>query len=138
MTQYLQGPYRTLSLGAAGTPWYMISYDRRGRSTSPRTCAEIVDRVEQGAFTDVVLFSHGWNNDWIESTSRYESFIGGCVQQLSEYPPPGDALSTLLVGVFWPSKILVAGKDNPAAAALTAYLKTDKARAIIRSFGYEF
>lgn len=32
---------------------------------------------------------------------------------------------------------LTAGKDNAAAAALMAYLKGDKATAIIRSFGYE-
>ena len=34
--------------------------------------------------------------------------------------------------------VLAAGKDNPAAAALSAYLRGDKARAIIRSYGYEF
>jgi molybdate transport system substrate-binding protein len=33
--------------------------------------------------------------------------------------------------------ILSSGKDNPAAAALMAYLKGDKARAIIRASGYE-
>ena len=33
--------------------------------------------------------------------------------------------------------ILSTGKDNPAAAALMFYLRGDKARAIIRSFGYE-
>ena len=33
--------------------------------------------------------------------------------------------------------MLTTGKDNPAATALLAYLKGDKARAIIRSFGYE-
>ena len=33
--------------------------------------------------------------------------------------------------------VLATGKDNAAAAALMAYLRTDKARAIIRSFGYE-
>jgi molybdate transport system substrate-binding protein len=33
--------------------------------------------------------------------------------------------------------LLAAGKDNPAAAALLAWLKGDKARAVIRSFGYE-
>ena len=33
--------------------------------------------------------------------------------------------------------LLAGGKDNPAAAALLAYLKSDKARAVIRSFGYE-
>lgn len=34
--------------------------------------------------------------------------------------------------------LLAAGRDNAAAAALVAYLKGDKARAVIRSFGYEF
>lgn len=33
--------------------------------------------------------------------------------------------------------ILARGKDKPAPAALFAYIKGDKARAIIRSFGYE-
>ena len=34
--------------------------------------------------------------------------------------------------------VLATGKDNAAATALAAYLKGDKARAIIRSYGYEF
>ena len=33
--------------------------------------------------------------------------------------------------------ILAKGKDNPVAGALLAYLKGDKARAIIKSFGYD-
>lgn len=33
--------------------------------------------------------------------------------------------------------VLNAGKDKPAALAFMAYLRNDKARAIIRSFGYE-
>lgn len=33
--------------------------------------------------------------------------------------------------------LLARGKDNPAAAALLSYLKGDKARAVIKSFGYE-
>ncbi len=33
--------------------------------------------------------------------------------------------------------LLLTGKDNPAASALLAYLRGDKARAIIRSFGYD-
>ena len=32
---------------------------------------------------------------------------------------------------------LASGKDNPAAVALTKYLKTDKAKTIIRSHGYD-
>ncbi|HWR75748.1 MAG TPA: molybdate ABC transporter substrate-binding protein [Thiobacillus sp.] len=32
--------------------------------------------------------------------------------------------------------VLAKGKDNPAAAALVKFLKTDKARAVIQSYGY--
>lgn len=34
--------------------------------------------------------------------------------------------------------VLVKGKDNPAAVTLTSYLRGEKARVIIRSYGYEF
>jgi molybdate transport system substrate-binding protein len=33
--------------------------------------------------------------------------------------------------------LLVRGKDNAAAVALMAFLKSDTAKAVIRSFGYE-
>lgn len=33
--------------------------------------------------------------------------------------------------------LLTRGKDNPAATALLAFLKTDRAKAVIRSFGYQ-
>jgi molybdate transport system substrate-binding protein len=39
--------------------------------------------------------------------------------------------------IFQDATILSRGKDKPAAGALLAFLKTDKAKAIIRSFGYE-
>ena len=34
--------------------------------------------------------------------------------------------------------ILARGRNNPAAQALMKYLKTDKARAIIKAYGYEY
>ena len=45
--------------------------------------------------------------------------------------------SSLHAPVRQDAVLLAGGKDNPAAAALLAYLKSDKARAVIRSFGYE-
>jgi molybdate transport system substrate-binding protein len=34
--------------------------------------------------------------------------------------------------------LLAAGRDNPAAAALMAWLRSDSARDVIRAHGYEF
>jgi molybdate transport system substrate-binding protein len=51
--------------------------------------------------------------------------------------------SAWIVPASWHSPIrqdavvLTPGKDNPAAAALVQFLKTDQARAVIKSYGYE-
>ncbi len=34
--------------------------------------------------------------------------------------------------------LLASGKDNPAATALMQYLRSDKARAVIKAYGYRF
>ena len=46
---------------------------------------------------------------------------------------PADFYSPILQDAV----LLAKGRDKPAAAALLAYLKGDKARAVIRSYGYE-
>lgn len=46
--------------------------------------------------------------------------------------------TTLHTPIRQDAVVLNTAKDNAAATALVAYLKGDKARAIIRSFGYEF
>ncbi|WP_199511313.1 hypothetical protein [Nucisporomicrobium flavum] len=111
-THYLQGPYRMVSASMGETPWYMVSFDRRGRCTSPRTAAEIAERAASGDFTDVILFSHGWNNDWMQATGKYESFVDGYVGQLAERPPAGRQRRTLLAGIFWPSKLLTGAEGR--------------------------
>ncbi|WP_250003471.1 hypothetical protein [Actinoplanes sp. M2I2] len=140
--QYLQGPYRIVSAGIGEAPWYMVSFDRGGRCTSPRTAAEIVERAASGAFTDLILFSHGWNNDWTEATERYESFVNGYVAQLASRPPADRNRRTLLVGLFWPSKPLTSARqrgpaiagDGPGASADPA---TAEARADVDELGLQ-
>jgi molybdate transport system substrate-binding protein len=39
--------------------------------------------------------------------------------------------------IYQDAAMLAKGKDNPAAGALLAYLKGDKAKAVIKSFGYD-
>ncbi|MGW2410391.1 hypothetical protein ACWCXK_38675 [Streptomyces sp. NPDC001739] len=60
-----------------------------------------------------MLFSHGWNNDWVQATGRYENFVTGYLDQLRQHSPEGGGRAAMLVGVFWPSELLV----DPAHAA---------------------
>jgi hypothetical protein len=78
------GPYRTVDLADGGpAPFYMMPFDKDGRSEAPLTRAHLLDALKNGTFTDVLTFSHGWNNDWSDASSLYESFLGG-FQQLRQ------------------------------------------------------
>lgn len=103
------GPYRTLR-GPDGieVPFYVIPFDKRGLCTGPETRRHLLDRLRAERFSDLFVFSHGWNNDWATSIRRYEGFIGGYMRMRRERALPApDGYKPLLVGIFWPSTALV-------------------------------
>ncbi|MEK6374288.1 MAG: hypothetical protein AABO58_16495 [Acidobacteriota bacterium] len=115
------GPYRTLRLDdGTEVPYYIIPFDKKGRCDGPETRADLIDKMRKGMYTDVFLFSHGWNNDWTVATKRYEDFIAGFMEMRRKH---GLKVATpyrpLLVGIFWPSTALVFGveEEGPAIAA---------------------
>ena len=65
--------------------------------------------------------------------ARAQVFADGRLTQGSAWTVP----ASLHAPIRQDAVLLNAGKGQPAAAALMAYLRSDKARAIIRSFGYE-
>lgn len=100
------GPYRTLSTVEGGAfPYYIIPFDKDGNCEGPQTREHLLNAA--AGYTDIFLFSHGWNNDWKTATGRYESFINGFQHLRSELglPMPAD-YKPLLVGIFWPSQAL--------------------------------
>ena len=132
------GPYRVISGPAGDIPWYMVSFDRNGRCTAPRTAQELVERAASDGYTDVVVFSHGWNNNWAQATARYESFVDGYMGILRERPPIGKPLRPLLVGIFWPSIALITeSEEAPDIAGGDASRDEDVAaeRAAIEELG---
>ncbi|HEX7182428.1 MAG TPA: alpha/beta hydrolase [Thermoanaerobaculia bacterium] len=115
------GPYRHLRLSdGTDVPYYIIPFDKQGRCEGPETRKHLLDSAKAQGYTDIFLFSHGWNNDWTAATERYENFIEGYMgmrQKHSLPMPPG--YKPLLVGIFWPSTALVFTEDEvgPGIAA---------------------
>jgi heme-degrading monooxygenase HmoA len=105
------GPYKCVQTTDPNrpAPWYIMPFDKGGTCTAPLTREHLVKSVSEKTFTDVYLFSHGWNNDWDDTSKRYEDFITGFLEMRAQY---GLSLEReyrpLLVGVFWPSTALVA------------------------------
>jgi hypothetical protein len=115
------GPYEKLSLASGGTvPLYLITFDKQGRCQSPLTLASLLEQVDTGGYTDVHVFSHGWNNVFREAVGLYRSFFGHYFSQRDRrglndpkrYRP-------LAVGIVWPSTLLVLPwESTPKIAAV--------------------
>ncbi len=103
------GPFRRID-GADGssTSFYVVPFDRNGACEAEQTRAALLDELASGRHTHVVLFSHGWNNDWDAAIGRYEAFIAGFAALRAAHALPlGPPYAPLLVGVTWPSTALV-------------------------------
>ena len=115
------GPYRTVrSEDGQEIPFYIIPFDKRGTCIAPKTRDHLIEAVRDDGYTDIFLFSHGWNNDWTVATERYEHFLQGYMNMRAQNNlevPAG--FKPLLIGVFWPSTALVFGESEkgPAMAA---------------------
>lgn len=109
-TSFPSGPYKSVQTSENGelAPWYVIPFDKSGACTAPLTRKHLVDAIAAKAYTDVFLFSHGWNNDWDTASARYENFIEGFVKMRGDFGlTVSRAYRPLLAGVFWPSTALV-------------------------------
>ncbi len=132
------GPYRTHDLGnGIEMPYYIVPFDKRGVCQGPETRDHLIETLRNGNHTDVFLFSHGWNNDWTVATERYDDFIRGFrdlrAQQGLPFP---DNYAPLLIGIFWPSTLLVFGEKERgpdiAGAAAPTPAEVDEAVALER------
>lgn len=99
-------------------PWYVITFDKAGRCTSPVARNALIDAVASGAFTQVLIFAHGWNNTWAEVEGLNRALIGALN---GVWPATGAASAPgglLVVSIFWPSVALLAEDERgPSIAA---------------------
>jgi len=109
------GPYRYVETAKGDqAPWYVMPFDRHGNLQAPRSRELLLDALRAGDFTDVVLFSHGWNNDWDAAMGRYEDFIGGFTKlRIDHNLEVRDGYRPLLVGIIWPGTALVMPWEKP-------------------------
>jgi len=117
----MTGPYEKFS---GLYPLYILQFDKSGNSTSPVTTAQLLNEVRSGAYTQIYLFSHGWNNDFGDALSLYRDFFNLFLELRAKEPPP-DAYKPVFIGLHWPSIILLmpwekgprfaAESDNDAA-----------------------
>jgi hypothetical protein len=95
-------------------PCYALTFDKKGLCTSPKTLDDLGSLLEIGKSSDVILFSHGWNNDWPTARKRYMDFLKGVSATAERHK---DVLPIecrpVFVGIHWPSIILTWPSERP-------------------------
>lgn len=112
------GPYHFVDLangdfvetaGSGNAPWYLLPFDKFGTSEAPLTRAGLIGSLRNHNYTDVFIFSHGWNNDWATANALYNGWIKGYVtfRNQNHLDLGGREFRPLFVGIIWPSTALV-------------------------------
>jgi hypothetical protein len=116
------GPNQSLPCpNAPPAPFYVLPFDKRGICEAPATRSRLLEDAATGRYTDIFVFSHGWNNDWPGAVKSYRRFIDGFMTMVQERQLALPArFRPLLVGIHWPSAALTFGDEKaPSMAAET-------------------
>jgi hypothetical protein len=84
----------------AGLPFWRIAFDRAGSVHGLEESA-FIDESAAAGVTDLLIFSHGWNNDAPTASRLYENFFALVPPLLDGRADPERTVG--LVGVYWPS-----------------------------------
>ena len=87
----------------ANRPLWRLVFDNDGDVDS-QTMADLMDGIRDNAVSDLVMFSHGWNNDEATATSLYARWFALLAAQLDPNRKVG------FVGIRWPSQLW---RDEP-------------------------
>jgi hypothetical protein len=119
----------------AGLPLWELTFDADGDPDAAQR-ATFLTEIRSRGITDLIIFSHGWNNDRRIAHALYDRFFGILAGQLRHIPP--DRPTTVgLAGVLWPSQLwsdepipdFAAPAQSGGAASLTDLKPADDAAA---------
>jgi hypothetical protein len=100
-------------------PFFELKFDKNAKLTDAAELETIELALQSAQYTDILVISHGWNNDDNEATELYGSLLQLVSEQIADHPVKGRTF--LSIGIFWPSKKF--GRDDAeqgGAVALTS------------------
>jgi hypothetical protein len=87
----------------ANRPAWRLVFDKDG-DVDRQTLADLTDGIRDNGITDLVMFSHGWNNDEAAAASLYDRWFKLLAAELDPQRKVG------FVGIRWPSQLW---RDEP-------------------------
>jgi pimeloyl-ACP methyl ester carboxylesterase len=118
----------------AGFPFTGIEFTKDGAVANAAQVADALSMLDTEQPSDVLVLSHGWNNDMKDARDLYVDLLQHLRSSLDAGRVPG-ARDFAVVGVFWPSKKFAdadlipgggaAGLGSPAADGLLIHQLED-------------
>jgi hypothetical protein len=100
----------------AGFPYAAVEFGKDGSALGSNDLAAIKSGLKDEGVTDLLVISHGWNNDKADARSLYERFFAALRSALQANPAYANRTYGIL-GIFWPSKKFAEEKLIPGGAA---------------------
>lgn len=100
-------------------PYFPIQFDKKAKVIAPGDSAlRALLKDPARKTTDLIVISHGWNNDMVEAEALYTELLTNVANLLEEGKMPGLAgRSFAVLGVLWPSKKFADSQLIPGNAA---------------------
>lgn len=99
-------------------PFFEIEFDKDAKLHTPEALQEALEFLEQNATTDLLVFSHGWNNDMADARALYQRFFARAADLLQQQEVPAlVGRSFAILGIYWPSKKFTDRDLIPGGAA---------------------
>lgn len=102
-------------------PYIEAHFDKHQQPTDPAQTSAIEAWAKSKKITDLIVISHGWNNDIDEARQLYAALVSSIAVQIAEGSGGGLLNKRLgVVGIFWPSKKFADANLIPGGAASTS------------------
>jgi len=99
-------------------PYFELEFDGNGASTDAKQLPALLDGLRKNKTTDLIIASHGWNNDSKDAHELYQELFTNMKAQEKNVDVSGRVFA--IAGVIWPSKKFDVAEDAPNAASLGA------------------
>lgn len=96
---------------------FEVEFDRNGKVYDAKQVETLIDGVAKTGTTDLVVMSHGWNNDMKEARKLYADWLKSAREVIDAGKVDVGARKIAFAGVLWPSKKFTDEELIPAGGA---------------------
>jgi pimeloyl-ACP methyl ester carboxylesterase len=115
--------------------YFPLAFSKDGTIVDQSQFAAVISAVSSDALTDLIVISHGWNDDMPEAEALYSSIFTQVGAVLPLRNPACDAVRArrvAVVGILWPSKKFDDSSLIPGGAAALGDGTADATQAVDR------